>query len=66
MMKEHFKKQLEQGTTEMFFYGIETVDENLIEINIKIKSHKGTLDSFPDLVYVRHMTDSMPLFRERQ
>ena len=65
-MKEHFKKQLEQGTTEMFFYGIETVDQNLVESKIKIKSHKGTLDSFPDLVYVRHMTDNMPLFRERQ
>ena len=65
-MEEHFKKQLEQGTTEMFFYGVETVDQNLVEIKIKIKSHKGTLDSFPDLVYVRHMTDSMPLFRERQ
>jgi len=65
-MKEHFAKQLEQGATEMFFYGIETVAQDLVEHKIQIKSHKGTLDSFPDLVYVRHMTDNMPLFRERQ
>ena len=65
-MKEHFVKQLEQGATEMFFYGIETIVQDLVEIKIKIKSHKGTLDTFPDLEYVRHMTENIPLFRERQ
>lgn len=64
-MKEHFAKQLEQGATEMFFYGLETKVQDLGEHNIKIVSHKGTLDTLPDLVYIRHMTDSMPLFRER-
>jgi len=65
-MNEHFKNQIEQGATEMFFYGLETIVQEMVESKIQIKSHKGTLDSFPDLVYVRHMTDSMPLFRERQ
>jgi len=64
-MKEHFAKQIEQGATEMFFYGIETIAKDLVEHHIKIKSHRGSLDTFPDLVYIRHMTDSMPLFRER-
>ena len=63
---EYFKKQIEQGATEMFFYGVETIVQSMVENKIKIKSHKGTLDTFPDLVYIRHLTDSMPLFRERQ
>jgi hypothetical protein len=63
-MNEHFKKQIELGATEMFFYGIETIVQNLIESKIQIKSHKGSLDSFPDLVYIRHMTESIPLFKD--
>jgi hypothetical protein len=64
MINEHFKNQIEQGATEMFFYGLETIVQEMVESKIEIKSHKGTLDTFPDLVYVRHMTDSMPLFKE--
>lgn len=64
MINEHFKNQIEQGATEMFFYGLETIVQDLVEHKIEIKSHKGTLDTFPDLVYVRHMTDSIPLFKE--
>ena len=66
MINEHFKNQIEQGATEMFFYGLETIVQDLVESKIEIKSHKGTLDTFPDLVYVRHMTDSIPLFKEPQ
>ena len=64
MINEHFKNQIEQGATKIFFYGLETIVQEMIESKIEIKSHKGTLDTFPDLVYVRHMTDSMPLFKE--
>ena len=64
MINEHFKNQIEQGATEMFFYGLETIIQDLVESKIEIKSHKGALDTFPDLVYVRHMTDSIPLFKE--
>ena len=59
-MNEHFIKQLEQGATEMFFYGI----ENANQTEVKIKSHKGTLDTFPNLVYIRHLSESMPLFKD--
>jgi hypothetical protein len=64
MINEHFKNQIEQGATEMFFYGLETIVQEMVESKIEIKSHKGTLDTFPDLMYVRHMTDSIPLFKE--
>ena len=64
MINEHFKNQIEQGATEIFFYGLETIVQEMVESKIEIKSHKGTLDTFPDLVYVRHMTDSIPLFKE--
>ena len=59
-MHEHFKKQLEQGATEMFFYGFENADQTRVEI----KSHKGTLATFPNLEYIRHLSESMPLFKE--
>lgn len=59
-MNEHFKKQLEEGATEMFFYALENADQT----NISVKSHKGTLDTFPNLEYIRHLTDGMPLFKE--
>jgi hypothetical protein len=57
-VNEHFKQQLEQGATEQFFYAIER------EGNLTIQRHRGTLDTFPALEYVRHLTDGMPLFKE--
>lgn len=60
-MKEHFTKQIEQGATEMFFYGLQRTEP----FTAKILSHKGTLDSFPtNLEFVRMLSDSMPLFKE--
>lgn len=60
-MNEHFAKQIEQGTTEMFFYGLENAEQTQIDM----KSHKGTLDSFPtNLEYVRHLSEGIPLFKE--
>lgn len=61
-MNEHFTKQIEQGATEMFFYAFENMDQTRVEI----KSHKGTLDTFPNLEYIRHLSDGMPLFKEPQ
>jgi len=59
-MNEYFKSQLEQGATEMFFYALENADQTRVEI----KSHKGTIDTFPDLEYIRHLSDGVPLFKE--
>ncbi len=59
-MIEHFKSQIEEGATEMFFYAIEQ------EGNLTIQRHRGTLDTFPDLEYVRHLTDGVPLFKDPQ
>jgi hypothetical protein len=59
-MNEHFKQQIEQGATKMFFYAIER------EGNLTIQRHRGTLDTFPDLEYVKHLTDGVPLFKETQ
>lgn len=60
-MNEHFKEQVKQGATKMFFYGLERPEPH----TISIMSHKGALDSFPtNLEYVRHLTDGMPLFKE--
>jgi len=42
----------------MFFYAIER------EGNLRIERHRGTLDTFPNLEYVRHLTDGVPLFKE--
>ena len=61
-MNEHFKSQIEQGAKEMFFYALESADQ----ADVRIKSHKGTIDTFPDLVYIRHLTDSIPLFKAPQ
>ena len=61
---EIFKNQINSGATEMFFYGIETPAEKVEDIRIDIKSHKGSLDSFPKLNYVRMLTDSVPLFTD--
>jgi hypothetical protein len=60
-MKEHFTKQIEQGATEMFFYALEGSDQT----KIQVKSHKGVLDTFPNLEYVRHLSDGIPLFKEK-
>ena len=59
-MTEHFAKQIEQGATDQFFYAIER------EGNLTIQRHRGTLDTFPNLEYVRHLTDGVPLFKEPQ
>ena len=64
-LDEFFKKQLEQGATEMFFYGVElgtTIEEG---ITVSIRNHKGTLDSFPGgMEFIRMMSESTPLFKE--
>ena len=62
-MNEHFKNQIAQGATEMFFYGLERPEPH----TVSIMRHKGSLDTFPtNLEYVRHLTDGMPLFKEMQ
>ena len=61
MMNEHFKSQIEQGATEMFFYALENADQTQVEI----KSHKGTIDTFPKLEYIRHLSDGVPLFKNK-
>ncbi len=58
-MNEYFKSQIEEGATEMFFYAIEQ------EGNLRIERHRGTLETFPDLEYVRHLTDGVPLFKNK-
>lgn len=61
MIAEYFKKQIEQGATEMFFYGL----DRELPFTISIMSHKGTLDSFPtNLKFVRMLAESTPLFKE--
>lgn len=62
-IEEIFQNQIEQGATEMFFYGLETDPEVAEQWSIKIERHRGTLDTFPNLVYIRHLTDGVPLFR---
>ena len=57
-MNEHFKQQIEQGATEQFFYAIER------EGNLTIQRHRGTLDTFPMLEYIQHLTDGVPMFKE--
>jgi hypothetical protein len=57
-MNEYFKSQLEQGATDQFFYAIER------EGNLTIQRHRGTLDTIPNLEYVRQLTDGVPLFKE--
>jgi hypothetical protein len=62
-MNEYFTKQIEQGATEMFFYGLERPEL----FTVSIMNHKGSLDTFPaNLEYVRHLTDGMPLFKEAE
>ena len=65
MISEHFTKQIEQGATEMFFYGLEAGSGPVENIKINITNHKGTLDTFPtNLEFVRMLSESMPLFKE--
>jgi hypothetical protein len=59
-MKEHFNNQINEGAIEMFFYAIER------EGNVTIQRHRGTLETFPNLKYVRHLTDGVPLFKEAE
>ena len=59
-IQEIFQKQLEGGATEMFFYGVEQTEP----FTVSILSHKGTLDSFPNLTYIRHLSEGIPLFKE--
>ena len=59
-MKEYFKSQIEEGAKEMFFYAI------VREGNLTIQRHRGTLATFPELEYVRHLTDGVPLFKEAE
>jgi len=67
MNKQYFKTQIDMGTTECFFYGVERNgdDPDPRNISIEIKSHKGSLDEFPtSLVYVGEMSGAVPLFKE--
>jgi len=62
-MNEHFAKQIEEGATEMFFYGLERQEP----FTVSIMRHRGTLDSLPtNLEYIRHLTEGIPLFKETQ
>ena len=62
-MKEHFTKQVEQGATKMFFYGLERQEP----FTVSIMNHKDTLDSFPtNLEFVRMLSDGIPLFKETE
>jgi len=62
MINEHFKNQIEQGATTMFFYGLESGSG---PFKINITNHKDTLDTFPtNLEFVRMLSESMPLFKE--
>ena len=65
-IEEYFKQQIEQGARDQFFYGVETPAEQFVDIRIDIKSHRGSLDTFPDLVYIRHLSEGIPLFRQSQ
>ena len=60
MYNEYFKNQIEGGSIDQFFYAIER------EGNLTIQRHRGTLDTFPDLEYVRDLTSGVPLFKEIQ
>ena len=57
-----FTKQIESGTTESFFYGLEESETSTIHI----MRHQGTLDSFPtNLEYKCQLSDGIPLFKEK-
>jgi hypothetical protein len=58
MYNEYFKKQIEEGATEQFFYAI------IRDGNLTIQRHRGTLDTFPKLTYAGQATDNVPMFEE--
>ena len=65
MISEHFTKQIEQGATEMFWYGLEAGSDLVENIKINITNHKGALDTFPtNLEFVRMLSENVPLFKE--
>ena len=57
-MKQYFKKQIEGGATDNWFYGTE------IDGTVRIERHRGTIDSLSldGLVFDR-MIGSTPMFR---
>ena len=59
-IEEIFKNQIESGVTKVFFYGLERTDP----LTVSILSHKDSLDTFPKLTYIRHLSDGIPLFKE--
>lgn len=62
-MNEYFKKQIECGATEMFFYCLERPELH----TISIVRHRGFLDTLPtNLEFVRYLTPSYPLFKEKE
>ena len=65
MISEHFTKQIEQGATEMFWYGLETGSYLVENMKINITNHKGALDTFPtNLEFIRMLSENVPLFKE--
>ena len=66
-IQEIFKTQIDGGAAEQFFYGLETQPEVPEQWSISIERHRGTLDTFPDnLEFVRYLTPSNPLFRNKK
>lgn len=60
-LETHFKKQLDEGVTDKFLYGLEKHEENAITLQY----HKGTLDTFPkNLEFVRLAVTGVPMFKE--
>lgn len=60
-MTQHFQRQIDDGATTMFFYGLERKEP----FTVSVVSHKGALDSFPtNLEFIRMLSESIPLFRE--
>lgn len=57
-LENWFGQQIEGGAKEMFFYGIESDDEG----NMRIKSHRGTLDTFPTDLKFSRMVAGTPFF----
>lgn len=60
-MTQYFQRQIDDGATEMFFYGLERKEP----FTVSIMNHKSALDSFPtNLEFIRMLSESIPLFRE--
>jgi hypothetical protein len=56
-MNEYFKEQLDNGATDNFFYGTEHNGE------VKIKRHRGSLDTFPTTLKFLKMMGPTPFFK---